>query len=197
MTVGRLGHEVRPTTPYTRDVWEALCTAGDQVDVLLAEHRVTLTMGGEPTFNSREHADAPEWNSAALGPTKWTQGLRLTDELRQRLAPGAVVLSRPGKWYPGESLPRWALEIIGRRDRTPLWPDRPEIAPPSTPEQVARVAAELAARLGVSPGLQPVCEDPWRLLQEEAALPVEVDRSRAELDDPEERRRLARVLSQA
>jgi uncharacterized protein (DUF2126 family)/transglutaminase-like putative cysteine protease len=195
MTVGRLGHEVRPTTPYTPDVWEALCTAGDRVDVLLSEHGVTLTMGGEPTFNSREAAEAPEWNGAALGPTKWTQGVRLTDELRRRLAPGAVVLSRPGKWYPGESLPRWALEIIGRRDRTPLWPDRPEVAPPSAPEQVARVAEALAARLGVSAGLQPVREDPWRLLQDEAALPVEVDALRAGLDDPEERQRLARVLS--
>jgi uncharacterized protein (DUF2126 family) len=195
MIVGRLGHEVRPTTPYTPEVWEGLCKAGDQVDVLLAEHQIALTMGGEPTFNSREHADAPEWNGEALGPTKWTQGVRLTDELRRRLAPGAVVLSRPGKWYPGESLPRWALEIIGRRDRTPLWPDRPELAPPAGAEQVARVAAALAARLGASAGLQPAWEDPWRLLQDEAALPVEVDARHAELDDPEERRRLARVLS--
>jgi uncharacterized protein (DUF2126 family)/transglutaminase-like putative cysteine protease len=195
MTVGRLGHEVRPTTPYTPDVWDALCEAGDRVDVLLAEHSVHLTMGGEPTFNSREHADAPEWNSAALGPTKWSQGLRLAGELRQRLAPGAVLLSRPGKWYPGESLPRWALEIIGRRDGVALWPGRSDIVQTAEAGQATAVAEALAARLGVSAGLQPAWEDPWRLLQDEAALPPEVDARRAELDDPEERRRLARVLS--
>jgi uncharacterized protein (DUF2126 family)/transglutaminase-like putative cysteine protease len=204
MTVGRLGHEVRPTTPYTPDVWDALCEAGDRVDVLLAEHGVHLTMGGEPTFNSREHVDAPEWNSAALGPTKWSQGLRLAGELRRRLAPGAVLLSRPGKWYPGESLPRWALEIIGRRDGVALWPARPNMVQASGigqagPGQVgagqaAAFAEALAARLGVSAGLQPAWEDPWRLLQDEAALPPEVDARRAELDDPEERRRLAHVL---
>jgi uncharacterized protein (DUF2126 family)/transglutaminase-like putative cysteine protease len=219
MTVGRLGHEVRPTTPYTPEVWDALCAAGDTVDGLLAEHSVHLTMGGEPTFNSREHADAPEWNGAALGPSKWSQGLRLARELRARLAPGAVLLGRQGKWYPGESLPRWAIEIIGRRDGLPLWPDRlddesdarpspesdartgaisvdrPDAAQPSGSEPARRVAEALAARLGVSAGLQPAWEDPWRLLQDEAALPPDVDARRAELDDPEERRRVARVLT--
>jgi uncharacterized protein (DUF2126 family) len=146
-------------------------------------------MGGEPTFNARDHVDAPEWNGAALGPTKLPAAYRLVDELRRRLAPEAAVLSRPGKLYPGESLPRWALDIIGRRDGTPLWPDR-ELAAPGD----ARVFAEaLAARLGVA--LHAAYEDPWRVLQDEAASPPEVDAAHATLDDSEERRRLARVLT--
>jgi uncharacterized protein (DUF2126 family)/transglutaminase-like putative cysteine protease len=193
MAVGRLGHEPRPTAPYADDVWDALVRAGDGVDARLAAAGVRLTMGGEPTFNSRLHPEAPEWNGAALGPTKRTQGERLARELRRRLAPGAALVTRAGKHYPGESLPRWALEVIGRRGGAPLWPDRPGLA--ATGDAHGFIEA-LARRLEVVEAPpQPAFEDPWRLLQDEAAVPVEVDASRAELDDPEERRRLARALA--
>src|SRR5262249_29595771 len=124
MLVGRLGHEPRPTNPYPDEVWEGLRGAGRAVDDRLAAAGLRLTVGGEPTFNSGLHPEAPEWNGAALGPTKWTQGQALAAELRRRLAPGAALMSRPGKHYPGESLPRWALDLVGRRDGAPLWPDR-------------------------------------------------------------------------
>src|SRR5262249_38067808 len=94
MAVGRLGHEPRPTAPYTDEVWDSLVAAGDRVDATLAAAGIRLTMGGEPTFNSRLHPDEPEWNGAALGPTKRSQGERLAAELRRRLAPGAVLLTR-------------------------------------------------------------------------------------------------------
>ncbi len=121
MVVGRLGHEIRPTTPYTPEIWDDLLEAGDHVDALLLERGVKLTMGGEPTFNAREGVELPEWNGEALGENKWQLGQKLVVELKKRLAPGALVLHRSGKWYPGESLPRWALEIIGRRGGAPLW----------------------------------------------------------------------------
>ncbi len=124
MDLRRLGHEPSPTTPYTPEIWDELRAAGQVTDDKLRAAGVRLTVGGEPTFNARAHADAPEWNSAALGPDKAARGLALAEELRTRLAPGAVILRRHGKWYPGESLPRWALEIVGRRDGIALWPDR-------------------------------------------------------------------------
>ncbi len=197
MVVGRLGHEARPTTPYTEAIWSDLTAAGERVDTHLASHNIRLTMGGEPTFNARDDLDAPEWNSAALGPTKLQFGRRLVDELKSRIAPGAAVLFRPGKWYPGESLPRWALDIIARRDHTPLWPDR-ELRPATSDADAERFAKTLARTLGLDAGLTPAFEDPFFAIRDEASLPIELDPkalAQSTLNDPEERRRLAKILT--
>ncbi|MDC0709072.1 transglutaminase family protein [Stigmatella sp. ncwal1] len=195
MTVGRLGHEPRPTAPYTEEVWQALCAGADHADARLLERGVKLTLGGEPTFNAREHVDLPEWNGAALGDTKWTLGVKLAEELKRRLAPGAALLLRAGKHYPGESLPRWALDVCGRRDRVPLWTGE-TVASGGTAGivQAREVALAVASRLGLAEQVLSAYEDPWRFLQDEANLPVDVDPLGVNLKDPEERQRLARVL---
>ena len=205
MRVGRLGHEVRPTAPFTDDVWSALKKAGEATDEKLDALGVALTLGGEPTFNSRLHDQRPEWNGEALGPTKWQQGCQLVKELQHRLCPGGVVLLRQGKRYPGESLPRWTLELIGHRDGKTLWHSKKEpwVEPPGTPTALdvglvgrAKVLAlALAEHLGVEGHVHSAYEDPWRFLQEEAALPIDLDPLTADLGDPEQRRRLARVLN--
>jgi uncharacterized protein (DUF2126 family)/transglutaminase-like putative cysteine protease len=193
--VGRLGHEPRPTAPFTDEVWAAMTAAGAHTDAALAAAGVELTVGGEPTFTSRVHPERPEWNGAALGETKWHQGQSLAHELRSRLAPGAVILHRAGKHYPGESLPRWALEIIGRRDGVPLVRDRLPGPPRAKPADAAAFGRALAARLRVGEDVvQPAFEDPWHHVREEALLPVGVDPHATDLKAPEERRRLARVL---
>jgi uncharacterized protein (DUF2126 family)/transglutaminase-like putative cysteine protease len=196
MAVGRLGHEPRPTEPYEEEVWQTLLTAGDALDARLAAQDLTLTMGGEPTFNARDHAELPEWNEEALGPSKWAMGLHLASELKDRLAAGGVLLHRQGKLYPGESIPRWALEIIGRRDGEPLVGPTiaPGLAAPALADARALTGA-IARRLGLEGFVQPAFEDPWRFFQEEASLPIDVDPLKADLTDPEERRRLARALS--
>ncbi|MBA3538751.1 MAG: transglutaminase family protein, partial [Deltaproteobacteria bacterium] len=165
------------------------------------------------TFVAREHQMAAEWQGAALGPGKWKRGRKLAEQLRDRLAPGGVVLHRMGKHYPGESLPRWALDVIARRDTTALWPQRrfPDLdwSPGSgSPQRRARelaeatatarhFAEELAAALGVIPELHPAYEDPWEVIRAEARLPATIDpRAATSLDDSEERGRLARVLDQ-
>jgi uncharacterized protein (DUF2126 family)/transglutaminase-like putative cysteine protease len=196
MTVTRLGHEPRPTAPFPEETWTAVRAAGKQTDEALERLGIELTVGGEPTFTSRLHPEAPEWNGAALGPTKWEQGLALADALRTRLAPGGVLLHRFGKQYPGESLPRWALDVIGRRDRAPLVSAGgvPAQGSPTT-EMARRLMDAIAGALGVAPSAaQPAFEDAWHYLQQEALLPVGVDPHKADLKDPEERRRLARVL---
>jgi uncharacterized protein (DUF2126 family)/transglutaminase-like putative cysteine protease len=197
MTVGRLGHEPRPTTPYEEPVWQELLASGERADARLTELGITLTMGGEPTFCARDDAHLPEWLGEALGAVKWERGLVLAGELRSRLLPGAAVLHRAGKHYPGESMPRWALDLIGRADGTPIWSDITAKAGSAgaSLDDARRVARALAARLGLEGFLLDAFEDPWRFLQDEANLPVGVDPLQADLDDPEDRRRLTRVLS--
>src|SRR5256885_728971 len=64
----------------------------------------------------------------------------------------------------------------------------------ATIEGAGRFGEAVAAALGVAPELHPAFEDPWELLRAEARLPVDVDPRTAGLDDPEERRRLARIF---
>ena len=187
--IGRIGHEPRPTTPYTEDVWRELLAAGDRADAVITRAGLELTVGGEPTYVARgEEQSRDEWNGGAIGPDKWTRGRELARRLRDRLAPGGVILHRTGKQYPGESLPRWALDVIGRRDGTAIWPDRTGIATPDA----KRFGEALASALGVRAELHAAYEDPWNAIAVEAALPPGIDPTLA--DDREERRRLARVL---
>ena len=197
MVIGRLGHEASPTTPYTDAVWTQLRAVGDKVDRHLEAHHVRLTMGGEPTFNAREHVDAPEWNGDAMGPTKLPFGRKLAHELRQRIAPGAAIVHRPGKWYPGESLPRWALEIVGRRDKTPLWPERSDLFQKASDTDAERFARALLRTLGLAEvdSLLPAFEDPLQAIKDEAFLAPDVDPTKADVTSSEERQRLARALS--
>ena len=199
MVVGRLGHEPRPTAPYVEETWVALLHAGAVADERIEKKGLALTQGGEPTFNARERPEAPEWNGEALGPAKWELGLKLCGELRRRLSPHAAVLARMGKHYPGESLPRWSLDICGRRDGKPAWtglfpPAARQWTVPQGIEMARRFAEALAAELGVEGHVHPAFEDPWSHIQAEARVPVEVDPLKADLTESEERRRLARVL---
>lgn len=192
-TIARLGHEARPTAPYADDVWQALVRGGERADAALAAAGLEVWIGGEPTFTAREHQAREEWQGGALGPDKWQRGRQLADELRDRLAPGGMVLHRTGKHYPGESLPRWALDVIARRDGV-LWPAR-EVAEAGTIDDARRFGEALCGALGIAAELHPAYEDPWEVLRAEAQLPVDVDPRTAGLDDPEERRRLANLLS--
>jgi uncharacterized protein (DUF2126 family)/transglutaminase-like putative cysteine protease len=192
--IARLGHEARPTAPYPDEVWAALEAGGDRADAALTAAELEVWIGGEPTFTARTGQARPEWQGAALGPDKWQRGRRLARELRDRLAPGGLILHRNGKHYPGESLPRWALDVIARRGGPPLWPERPTRSAVANADAARRFGEALAAALGVACELHPAFEDPWEVLRAEAGLPVDVDPRTAGLDDPEERRRLARIL---
>ena len=193
--IARLGHEARPTTPYPDDVWHELLTAGDRADASLSAAGLDVWSGGEPTFTAREGQARDEWQGGALGPDKWKRGRKLAVLLRDKLAPGGLVLHRMGKVYPGESVPRWALDVIGRRDGGMMWSEHVLSDAPTT-GAAHHALEEIAATLGVAPELHPAYEDPWEALREEQRLPTNIDPRTAGLDDPEERRRLAKIMDQ-
>jgi uncharacterized protein (DUF2126 family)/transglutaminase-like putative cysteine protease len=202
MVVTRVHEIPRVTKPYTEAQWQAIDALGDRIEAELQAGDVRLTMGGEPTFVSLDDQDAPEWNTAALGPGKQRQGALLLKRLRDRFAVGGLLFHGQGKWYPGESLPRWAYGCYWRRDGVPVWEDPNLVADTERtyghgPDQARAFITTLAGRLGVDAGH---CvaghEDVWYYLWRERRLPVNVNPLDNRLDDEEERRRLAAVFDQ-
>ena len=200
MSVKRIREAPRITKPFSDDAWARLDRLGEAVDADLAAHDVRLTMGGEPTFVSIDDMESAEWNTAAVGPTKRGLGDDLIRRLRTRFAPGGLLHYGQGKWYPGESLPRWAFGLYWRKDGVPIWKNPDLIATIEGPrtasiDQAQRFAETTASKLGIEPDyVLPAFEDQAHWLQKEAALSVNVDPRDSKLADPEERARMARVF---
>ncbi len=202
MTVRRVHEIPRVTKPYSEEQWQAIDHLGHRVDQRLRAGDVRLTMGGEPTFVSIDDKDGEEWNMTAVGPTKRRLSDQLLRRLRDRLAPGGLLHFGQGKWYPGESLPRWAFTCYWRRDGVPVWTDPDLVAEEGRsnghgPVEARAFLTELALRLGADAGYcQAGYEDVWYYLWKERRLPINVNPLDSKLEDPEERRRLARVFDQ-
>ncbi len=200
MSVARIHEPPRVTKPYSDEQWQAIDALGHAVDERLRQGDVRLTMGGEPTFVSIDEPDAPEWNFAAVGLGKQRLSATLIRRLRERFAPGGILHFGQGKWYPGESLPRWAYTCLWRADGEPIWSNPDLLAPIESrgaagSAEAGTFVAEFADRLGVDgANMRPAYEDFWRVLEQESRLPVDVDPRDYDLADSEERRRLARVL---
>lgn len=204
MEIKRIVETPRVTKPYTEDQWSAILDLGSAVDRRLAEGDVRLTMGGEPTFVSIDDMEGEEWNTEAVGADKRRMATQLLHRLRDRFAPEGLLHFGQGKWYPGESLPRWAFSLYWRGDRTPLWRDPALIAdekldgpPEETPsiDDADRFTRTLAETLGVEPDHAiPAYEDPLPHITREQNLPDNVDAFDSKLESAEERANLARVL---
>ena len=214
MRVDRIAEHPRVTLPFSTPAWERLLLLGDRVDADLKSEDVRLTMGGEPTFVSIDDFEGDEWNTGASGPTKPWLADQLIRRLREHFAPAGMLHHGQGKWYPGESLPRWTYSLYWRVDGQALWPQEAVIAPrprpldPKVPKKVAdpesidesnaaaeRFATGVAARLEIAPShVVPVYEDPAHWLLKEAELPVNVDPVDPKLADPEQRARMVKVF---
>ncbi|MDD2760041.1 MAG: transglutaminase family protein [Methylomonas sp.] len=198
MKVTRIHEDPRVTKPYSEEQWQAIFDLGERVDAELKAGDVRLTQGGEPTFVSVDNMDGAEWNIAALGEEKWQLAKRLVRRLQSRFAPGSVLHFGQGKWYPGEPLPRWALNVFWRADGLPVWQGQALIA--EEPEDITisavqRFGEALALRLNLNKGyLMPAYEDPWRAMDEESRLPTNVDPHAADLQKADVRSSLAKQL---
>ncbi|HVJ20815.1 MAG TPA: transglutaminase family protein [Polyangiaceae bacterium] len=199
MKVTRLEDRPRPSRSYSEEQWRALVACGHAVDEVLKTSDVRLTMGGEPTFVSVDDMEGEEWNTAALGWNKERIGDDLLRRLRRRFSVGGLLHHGQGKWYPGESLPRWAYSCYFRKDRQPLWHSEELIAHEDKghgPEQARELMRALTTRLGLDTGLAiPGFEDTWYYLWRERRLPTNVDPFESHLEEEEERARLRKVFS--
>ncbi len=200
MRVDRIAEHPRITKPFSDESWEALDRLGGKVDEALKEQDVRLTMGGEPTFVAIDDFESEEWNTAAVGPTKREKADVLIRRLRDRFAPGGFLHYGQGKWYPGETLPRWTFSLYWRADGEPVWRDPDLIAAEKgesdpSPKDAEILLKTIAVELGIDAGMvDEAYEDPGEWVLKEANLPDNLDPSNSKLSDPEERSRMARVF---
>ncbi len=202
MSVSRVWEAPRVTLPYTEEQWQAIDALGHQVDNDLRKNDVRLTQGGEPTFVSVDDREGAEWNTEAMGPTKRLLSADLMDKLRAKYGDGGLLHYGQGKWYPGEQLPRWSLNLFWRKDKEPVW-THPELFASEhqdygvTEAHAHRFLAGVAKRLGLDPKyVFPAYEDTWYYLWRERKLPTNVDPFDARLADPLERDRIRKVFTQ-
>jgi len=201
MTVARIWEAPRVTKPYTDQQWTALLALGERVEADLQYHDVRLTQGGEPTFVSVDDQEGAEWNTEAMGPTKRLRARELLKRLQAHYAPHGLVHDGQGKWYPGEQLPRWSMNLFWRQDGEALWREPALLAGDgedcgATVAQGERFLQALATRLEVSLGnVLPAFEDAFFYLWRERRLPANVDPLTSNLADPVERARLRRLFT--
>ena len=201
MSVARVWEAPRVTLPYNDEQWARIEQLGERVDADLRRHDVRLTQGGEPTFVSVDDREGAEWNTEAMGPGKRALGADLMQRLRAKYGSGGLQHHGQGKWYPGEQLPRWSLNLYWRKDGEPLW-THPELLGSerrddgATEGHARQFLAGLAQRLGLDPKFVfPAYEDAWYYLWRERKLPGNVALDDARLSDPLERDRLRQVFT--
>lgn len=202
MSIFRIEDTTRVTKPYTDEQWSSICNVGSIIDNHLASNKVKLTLGGEPTFVSIDDKDAGEWNTDALGPTKTLFADTLLHRLKNKFSPGGFLHHGQGKWYPGESLPRWAFSCYWRKDLVPIWSDSDLFARESTTYNFTEADAskfliELARRLNLSSDfVRPAFEDSWYFMWKEQSLPTNISPINNKLDNPDERDRISKIFKQ-
>ena len=94
-------------------------TTAEAIEAVLAREGVQFTLGGEPTYVPLS-PEGEEWSVSAVGPTKLDYARRMAEQLIAGPLAGALPFFTPGKLYPGELNPRWALHLLWSRDGEPV-----------------------------------------------------------------------------
>jgi uncharacterized protein (DUF2126 family)/transglutaminase-like putative cysteine protease len=201
MSVTRIQEDPRVTRPFPDGEWQKVVELGDQVDERIQQQDMRLTMGGEPTFVSMDDYEAEEWNSGAVGQDKYERCLTLAKSLMPSCGAGSLLHCGQGKWYPGESLPRWAMSIYWRKDREPIWSDPNYLADPHvslghTQEDAKRFMVSLCEKIDVrADDIITAQEDPLYYVWKEGKLPPDISPEDNKLESIEDRERLRRVFN--
>jgi uncharacterized protein (DUF2126 family) len=145
--------------------------------------------------------EGAEWNSDAVGPTKRGLADKLMRRLQGKFSSGGLLHYGQGKWYPGETLPRWTFSLYWRKDGQPIWQDPELLALEDTKEDVGpddalALLSAIAENLSLpNENVVPAFEDPADWIIKEGNLPANVTPENSKLDDPEERARIAKVFA--
>lgn len=146
--------------------------ASDRVQAAFARHGVRLTLGGEPTYIPIK-PEGSEWKYSAVGPTKLGYARKFADTIIQHRLPGAARFFCPGKLYPGETNPRWAIRLLANRDGTPLF-RLPKRGKAPTTQTCQQVADAISKYLGI-PSHWLALTDPHDEGSEILAMPLDHD----------------------
>ena len=124
-----------------------MTAAATAAEARMQKAGIALTVGGEPTFVPI-HPVGNEWLFEATGPTKLAYARKVVDRLLASPMAGGVAVFSPGKLYPGETNPRWAIRVIARRDGERLFRPAPPAAKVSGPQAFADA---ICKALGIRP----------------------------------------------
>ncbi|MGE9296572.1 MAG: DUF2126 domain-containing protein, partial [Puniceicoccales bacterium] len=175
---------------------------GHEIDADMDKKGVRMTMGGEPTFVSIDDFESPEWTIAAVGLDKRDKSEDLLKRLFGKYGTGGFLHYGQGKWYPSESLPRWAYACIWRKDGQTIWKDPKLLADLRKDYGVdendaRRFMDTLCGKLDLDPQMaMNGYEDNWYYLWRERRLPTNVNPLDCKLENEEERVRLAKIFEQ-
>lgn len=198
--VERIYESPRVTKPHSEEDWSHIIDLGKQVDQMLLEGDVRLTMGGEPTFVSAEDMESAQWNTEADGQEKRKKAYDLTLRLRDEFAPEGIIHQGQGKWYPGEAIPRWQYVLYWRKDGQKLWKDQRYLDAPDsersyTIPQARQIMHGLSRALGINPeNIREAYEDVYYFLWEKSKLPVNKNPLQPDKTSSLEQKKLAELL---
>ena len=164
MQVTRIAESPRVTLPFSDEAWQALDALGHAVDARSrrAGRAADAWAASRLSFRSTT-IEGEEWNTAAVGPTKRGARRRADPAPARNFAPGGFLHYGQGKWYPGESLPRWAFSLYWRKDGEPIWKDPALIAPePMPPQRTPRPAVQAAPQAGPTVPTSSASPKAWR-----------------------------------
>ena len=203
MTVQRIYESPRVTKPYLERQWQEIETLGHLVDAKLRAGDVRLTMGGEPTFVSLDDADGAEWTSDALGPAKRKLAVELLQQVarpfRTRMR---CFITDKASGTPANCCRDGRSPAIGARMEFPSGRMPRLIAEDGkdygyTSEDARKFLEALTRRLQVDASVAMAAyEDSFYYLWKERRLPVNVDPLDPKLENPIERKRVARIFEE-